>query len=327
MKNNPMVIAHRGASGYRPEHTREAYLLALELGAEALEPDIVVSRDGVPVIRHENELSETTDIAERPEFADRKTTKELAGFRFTGWFVEDFSWDELQTLEARERIPQVRPENTRYTGAGILRLGELIELVHAWTAATGSQITLVIELKHASYFSAIGLDLEPILLKELQDFGWISGVQESRLVIESFELPILKRLKHSGLDAEYIFLLEAEGAPLDEMLAHGTAARPFADFLTETGLRELKNDIDGVSVDKSMILSWSTESGYHSSDLVHRVHQAGLKAYTWTLRPESQFLANPEGNAEEEFRMILDSGVDGVFADYPDLVLNLLDED
>src|SRR5690606_9249545 len=137
------------ASGYRPEHTREAYLLALEMGAHAIEPDIVVSRDGVPIIRHENELSETTDVAEHPEFADRRKTKEFAGYQFTGWFSEDFTWQELQTLGTRERIPDIRPDNDRYAGSQILRLGDLIELVHGWTTATGQAITLVVELKHA----------------------------------------------------------------------------------------------------------------------------------------------------------------------------------
>lgn len=326
MKHQPMVIAHRGASGYRPEHTREAYLLALEMGAHAIEPDIVVSRDGVPIIRHENELSETTDVAEHPEFSDRKKTKELAGYRITGWFAEDFTWQELQILATRERIPDVRPDNDRYAGSSILRLGDLIELVHGWTAATGQAVTLVVELKHASYFRAIGLDLGRIVLDELSDYGWISGAEDSRLVVESFELPILKRLKASGLAAEYVFLVEASGAPLDELLSKGMQARPFADFVTDEGLAELAQVVDGVSVDKNMILSWEPEQDeYLLSNIVERIHAAGLKAYTWTLRPEPQFLCKPNGDAHEEFRLIIETGVDGIFADHPDIALSLLE--
>jgi glycerophosphoryl diester phosphodiesterase len=158
---SPLVIAHRGASGYRPEHTRSAFELAFALGADAVEPDIVASKDGVLVVRHENEISGTTDVASHPEFASRKTTKVIDGVSLTGWFTEDFTWAELSTLRAIERIPQLRQASSSFDRTeGILRLSDLLAIVDTATLAAGRRLVLVAEIKHATYFESIGLPLD-----------------------------------------------------------------------------------------------------------------------------------------------------------------------
>lgn len=163
-----LVIGHRGASGYRPEHTIAAYELAFAQGADAVEPDIVLSRDGVPVVRHENEISGTTDVADRPEFAGRRTTKSIDGESITGWFTEDFTWAELSSLRVRERLARVRPQSAAYDGRfGILRLSDVLRLVD--DAATDSARTAVVELKHATYFDSLGMPLAEIVASELAD--------------------------------------------------------------------------------------------------------------------------------------------------------------
>ena len=187
----PLVIAHRGASGYRPEHTLAAYELAIDLGADAIEPDIVASKDGVLVLRHENDISATTDVADHPEFAGRRTTKTIDGVKRTGWFTEDFDWAELHTLGARERLPKIRKGNVAYAGQGILRLADLIGVLDGADRAVG----MVAELKHASYFDAIGLPLDRLLADELAAAGWAG---DPRLTIESFEPTVLGRVRERG---------------------------------------------------------------------------------------------------------------------------------
>ena len=165
----PLVIGHRGASGYRPEHTRSAYELAIALGADAVEPDLVASRDGVLVLRHENEISGTTDVADRPEFADRRTTKRIEGADVTGWFTEDLTWAELSTLTVRERLPELRPRSAEHDGTGgMLRLSDLLRFLDAADRPVG----LVAEIKHAAYFESIGLPLDALVADELQAAGW-----------------------------------------------------------------------------------------------------------------------------------------------------------
>jgi glycerophosphoryl diester phosphodiesterase len=316
----PIVIAHRGASGYRPEHTAAAYRLAITQGADAVEPDLVSTRDGVLIVRHENEISGTTDVANHREFADRRTTKTIDGIALTGWFTEDFTWSELATLGACERLRQTRPANTRFDGAeGILRLSDLIDLV----AAADRPVVMVAELKHATYFDTIGLPLEANFAAEIA--GW---ARPNNLIVESFEQSALARIQNLDVPGRVTFLAEATGSPGDQF---GPSRRSYADYLTDAGLARLAAEVDGVSVDKSLLFELdAVGSVVGTTDLVERARSAGLETYAWTLRAENQFLeknfqrgprAKEFGHWEREFDMIMRTGVDGIFADQPDLAL------
>jgi glycerophosphoryl diester phosphodiesterase len=316
----PLVIAHRGASGYRPEHTAAAYQLAIQLGADAVEPDLVSTKDGVLVVRHENEISGTTDVAKHPEFADRRTTRTIDGAELTGWFTEDFTWSELATLRACERLRHARPDNTLYDGReGILRLTDLIDLL----GAADRPVLMVAELKHATYFDSIGLPLEANFAAEIS--RWATP---NNLVVESFEQSALVRVQELDVPGRVTFLAEAFGTPADQF---GPGARTFADYLTDAGLARLAAEVDGVSVDKSLLFEFDDDgSVLGTTDLVDRARSTGLETYTWTLRAENQFLeknfrrglrARELGHWEREFAAVMSTGVDGVFADQPDLAL------
>jgi glycerophosphoryl diester phosphodiesterase len=317
------VIAHRGASGYRPEHSSAAYELALNMDVDAVEPDIVATRDGVLVLRHENEISGTTDVASRTEFAARRTTKVIDGQKLTGWFTEDFTWKELSTLRVRERLPKLRGR----AFDGEQRILRLVDLVRMLDDRGG--VGMVAEIKHATYFESIGLPLDELVAAELRAAGWGS---DPRLTVECFETRVLGQLRGRGLEASYVFLLESSGAPADEVAAQGTEAKTFAEYLSSDGLAGLAaSDIDGISVDKRMLLvsdAAGTVTG--TNDLVERTHAAGLTVFCWTLRAENNFLAknfHESGGAKEygawldEFQLIMRTGLDGVFADQPDLAI------
>ena len=317
------LIGHRGAPGHRPEHTASAYRLAFAAGVDAVEPDVVASRDGVLLVRHENEISGTTDVASRPEFAGRRTRKTVDGVEFEGWFAEDFDWAELAMLRARERLPELRPANTAFDGAEpILRLRDVLALIDAASEREGRPIDAVIELKHAQYFSDLGHDLVALLLAELATCGWLD--RPERLVVECFELTPLERLRAAGLPGRLVFLMEREGSPADEVAHLGAEARPFAWYRTDAGLDALRGRVDGISADKADILADADpETG-----LVARAHARGLTVFTWTLRPENAFLDprfrtgdNPAGWGDwsGEWRAILASDLDGVFVDHPEL--------
>lgn len=325
----PLVVAHRGASGWRPEHTESAYRLAAQLGADAIEPDIVATRDGVLVLRHENEISGTTDVAERPEFRERRATKRIDGVELTGWFTEDFTWDELRTLRTRERLPGTRPNGRSFDGLGrILRLRDLLAILDE----TG--LGLVAEVKHATYFDSIGLPLGELVASELARHGWARG---RRLVVEAFEQSVVDDIRARGVEAEWIYLVEAQGAAADLVARFGAKATSYADQVSDAGLARLRESVDGISVDKSMLFNRLAIPGARPrpSDLTARAHAAGLKLFTWTLRPENRFLLPAHrvgktgaewGDWRREWGMVLDQDVDGVFADHPDLVRELLRE-
>ena len=330
----PIVIAHRGASGYRPEHTVAAFLLGIALGADAVEPDLVLSRDGVLVIRHENDVSASTDIAHRPEFADRRTTKIVDGHKLTGWFTEDFDWAELATLRAIEPLPALRARSAAFDGwHPVLRFGDLLALLDA----AARPVRLVAELKHVAYFAALGFDLPRVFAAELAEAGWTA---DPRLTVESFELSALTAVRAAGVTAPAIYLLEASGAPVDAPNV------PYADTLTDAGLQALAvSGIAGISVDKDLILQPDAAGALVATDLVSRAHAAGLAVFCWTLRAENAYLfaenrtaggaggpASGErgefgqyGEWAREFAQLLAAGVDGVFADQPDLVLAVRD--
>lgn len=321
---SPLIIGHRGAPGYRPEHSRSSYDLALALGADAVEPDIVATKDGVLVLRHENEISGTTDVAIRPEFSSLRATKIVDGAEMTGWFTEDFTWDELATLRAKERIPAIRASSASFDGSsGILRLRDLVGILDRASAESGRDIGMVAEIKHATYFENAGLPLDELLASDLAGTRYADG---SGLIVEAFERTVLHQLAARGMRATYIYLLEKKGRPFDAVAALGKDAPKYAESLTDPGLDGLAADqvIDGISVDKSLLFS----SDGSTNDLVERAHARGLTVFTWTLRPENRFLSKPFrsdgppesfGNWEEEFDAILRTGVDGVFCDHPDL--------
>ena len=293
------------------------------MGADAVEPDIVATRDGVLILRHENEISGTTDVASRTEFADRRTTKVIDGHKLTGWFTEDFTWEELSTLRVRERLPKLR--SLAFDGDEcILRLTDLLDLLD-----DRGGVGMVAEIKHATYFESIGLPLDELVAAELSGAGWKS---DPRLTVECFETRVLGQLKIRGIQAQYVFLLESTGAPADEVAAHGRNATTFADYLTPTGLTGLAAaGLHGISVDRRMLLT-TNASGHvtGTNDLVERAHAAGLTVFCWTLRAENHFLApNFRGGVDpaeygawrDEFTLIMRSGLDGVFADQPDLAI------
>lgn len=293
------------------------------MGVDAVEPDIVASRDGVLVLRHENEISGTTDVASRTEFTERRTTKVIDGQKLTGWFTEDFTWAELKTLRVRERLPKLR--GRAFDGEfGILRLTDLLDLLD-----DRGGVGMVAEIKHATYFESIGLPLDELFAAELGSAGWRS---DPRLTVESFETGVLRQLRGRGIDARYVFLLEASGAPADEVAARGRDARTFAEYLTSEGLADLAaSGIHGISVDKRLLLTTDASGQViGTTDLVDRAHAAGLTVFCWTLRAENNFLAKnfrkaggPKeyGTWLDEFRLIMRTGLDGVFADQPDLAI------
>ncbi|MEO8529234.1 MAG: glycerophosphodiester phosphodiesterase family protein [Pseudolysinimonas sp.] len=308
-----LVIGHRGACGYRPEHTRAAYELAIDLGVDAIEPDIVATRDGVLVLRHENEISGTTDVASHPEFVNRRATKTIDGETLTGWFTEDFTWAELATLRTRERLPELRPESARFDGVEpILRLIDLLEILDAGAERTGRPIAIVAEVKHPSYFASIGIPLDGLVAEELR--AWDGG---DRIIVECFEQPLLGQVRAHGVGGRFVYLLEA-----------ADASRLSAEALIALATAVDGVGVDGVSVDKAVLLDAAGPA------LVERAHDAGLSVFTWTLRPENAFLARrhrsagtpaDRGDWRAEFAELLATGVDGVFADHPDLAVEARD--
>jgi glycerophosphoryl diester phosphodiesterase len=329
MSDRPTIIAHRGACGYRPEHSRSAYELAIELGADAIEPDIVSTKDGVLVLRHENEISGTTDVASRPEFRDRRTTKEFGGWRETGWFTEDFTWDELSTLRTRERLPALRPESASHDGEDpILRLEDLIAIIDAAPRPVG----LVAEIKHATYFASIGLPLDALVDDTLGRLGWRS---EDRLTFESFEKQVLRDLRSRGTGGRSVYLMERRGAAADEVVAHGSAAPSYASERTDESLARLATEFDGISVSMGTLMAGVDTVAVDDttpvrSGIVDRAHAAGLDVFAWTLRPENNFLPKPlrrggdvaaHGDWERWFTSAMRTGLDGIFADHTDLAV------
>lgn len=321
------VIAHRGASGHRPEHSLAAYLLASEQGADAVEPDVVLSSDGVPVVRHENEISGTTDVSTRPEFASRRRSRSVDGRMLTGWFTEDFTWEELSTLRTREPHPALRPASAAHDGEGsILRLRDVLAICDR-ARGDGSRPGAVVEIKHAAHFEQRGLDVVAAVADELTAAGWADA--GDRLVIESFEPTALRRMAERMPQARRVLLLERSGVPFDLASAHAAGLGPSlldsTEMLTATGLDRLASEFAGISVDKALLVG----DGARGAELVGAAHERGLVVYTWTLRPEDPFLeqrhrrgrADGLGDWETEFADVFATGVDGVFADHPDLVL------
>ena len=324
--DGPIVIAHRGASGHRPEHTLAAYRLAIEQGADYIEPDLVATRDGVLVARHENEISDTSDVADHPEFADRRSTKTIEGREVTGWFTEDFTLEELKTLRARERLADLR--GTAWDGRfEVPTLQEIIDLlkdVNGAAARKGRAVGICPETKHPSYFAQIGLPLEEPLVEALHRAGW--RTPEDPVLIQSFEVGNLKKL--SGMTRLPLGqLVPAGGRPPD--LARAGDPRTYADLVTPEGLAEIATYAQSVLAHKRLVLPRDTEGGLGPpTALVREAHEAGLLVHVWTLRAENAFLPPSLGKGDDpagigdmggEVHLFLEAGVDGFFTDHPDI--------
>ncbi len=320
----PIVIAHRGASGERPEHTLAAYRRAIEQGADFVEPDLVSTKDGVLVCRHENEISGTTDVATRPEFSSRTTTKTIEGTAVTGWFTEDFTLAELKTLRARERLPRLR--GTAFDGQlEIPTLEEVLALVGAANAQPerrGRPVGLYPETKHPTYFEELGLPLERPLLEALRRHGL--DRPDAPVFIQSFEVGNLRRLARLTR-LPLVQLIDVDGGPWD--LTHGRRAHRYADMLRPEGLRDIAAYARGVGVHKSLVVP--RDGGGRSlppTSLVQDAHAAGILVHVWTLRAENEFLpaelrrgGEPAslGDMAGEATLFLKAGVDGYFTDHP----------
>ena len=307
---SPIVIAHRGASGSRPEHTLAAYDLAIDQGADVIEPDLVPTKDDILVARHENEIGGTTDVAQHAEFAARRTTKTIDGEQVTGWFTEDFTLAELKTLRARERLPQLRSANAAYDGRfAIPTLAEIIALAKRRSAETGRTIGIYPETKHPTYFASIGHPTDAALVHQLHAAGWDSAA--APVFIQSFEVANLRRL-HTMTRIRLIQLMAATGAPAD-----GTHPS-YAAMTTPAGLAAVARYAYGIGPDKAML--WT---GDRPSPLVAQAHAAGLKIHPWTFRAEEPFLpprfrGRPvHAGVRAEIAAALAQGIDGFFTDFP----------
>ncbi len=329
-----IIIGHRGASGYVPEHTLAAYFLAIQQGADFVEPDLVSTRDGVLVARHENEIGGTTDVETHLEFAERRTTKVIDGVSVAGWFTEDFTLAELKTLRARERIAPLRPANARFDGQfEIPTLDEILDLVHGADVVRAHsararhepaprRIGIYPETKHPSYFAGIGLALEAPLLAALNRHGYAD--RDAPIFIQSFEATNLKMLR-GMTELPLVQLVAASGAPFDWAVAGDS--RNYAGMVTRRGLAQLATYADAVGVEKTLVIPRTAQGALGSpTALVDDAHAEGLLVHAWTFRAENHFLPLPLragtdpanlGDLQAELTPYLKAGLDGVFVDQP----------
>ncbi|GAA2883540.1 glycerophosphoryl diester phosphodiesterase [Actinoplanes cyaneus] len=317
-----LVVGHRGASGYRPEHTLASYELAARMGADYMEPDLVSTKDGVLVCRHEPEIGGTTDVASHPEFAARKRTVVLDGVSVTGWWTQDFTLAELKTLRATERIPGTRQHNTLFDGLfEVPTFQEVLDLRKRLVKELGRDIGVFPETKHPSFFRSIGLELETPLVKILRRNGL--DRRGAKVFIQSFEAKNLKTLAdHYRVEVPLVFLTSASGTPFGD-------TRTYADYLTPAGLEELSEYADGLGPDKSQIIPRTADGTLGTpTSLVRDAHRAGLKVIPYTFRAENTFLpaelrtgTDPAayGKAIAEQITFLRTGIDGLFTDQTDI--------
>ena len=306
----PLVIGHRGASGYRPEHTLASYALAIEQGADYIEPDLVMTRDGVLVARHENEISGTTDVAAHPEFAARRRVQVIDDIAFKGWFTEDFTLAELRTLRARERLPLLRPGNTRFDGQfGVPTFAEILDFLSGINATRAKQglaaIGVYPETKHPTHFASIGLALEPPLLATLRE-----GARGAPVFIQSFETGNLRALRKLT-DYPLVLLVEDAG-----------------HVLSPAGLTSIAEYANVLGAYKTLVIPRDAAGNLGApTALVNDAHRAGLAVHCWTFRRENEFLPpalrhgnEPAayGDVEAEIRAHVAAGIDGFFTDQPD---------
>ena len=289
-----VVIAHRGASGERPEHTLESYRVAIEEGADYIEPDLVMTRDGVLIARHENEIGGTTDVAQHPAFAARRRTQVIDGEAFTGWFTEDFTLSEIKTLRARERLGELRPQNRQFDGRfAVPTFDEIMQLVMSANRHPGRNrpVGVYPETKHPAHFAAIGLPQELSLLDTLQRYQYAKP--GSPVFIQSFDPGNLRQLR-SMTRLPLVQLLEHELGDLTRIAQHA----------------------DTIGIAKALA----------TPQAVAAAHAANLRVHVWTFRAENEFLPQDlqvgtdpmaHGRLEAEIRRYLDRGIDGFFVDFP----------
>ncbi|GGS05888.1 glycerophosphoryl diester phosphodiesterase [Streptomyces nojiriensis] len=321
----PTVIGHRGASGYRPEHTIGSYQLALDLGADVVEQDLVPTRDGHLVCRHENEIGGTTDVADHPEFASRRTTKSVDGVAVTGWFTEDFTLAELRTLRAKERIPAVRQRNTLYDGQwAVPTFEEVLRWADREGKRRGRRVWLHVETKHPTYFRGLGLGLEEPLSKLLRRYG--RDGRGAALFLQSFEPSSIQRLSRL-VSAPRVVLLSAAGTrPWDFEVAKDP--RTVADLVKPEGLKWIAGFAQGIGPTMDLILPRDAAGKLGApTTLVKDAHARGLLLHPYTARNENSFLpaeyrkgTDPTayGDALGAFRTYFEQGIDGIFTDNPD---------
>jgi len=327
---HPLVIGHRGASGYVPEHTLASYALAVLQGADYIEPDLVMTKDGHLVARHDNELGLTTDVSRHPEFAERRRTQTVDGVPLTGWFSEDFTLAELKTLRAIERIPQIRPGNARLDGAfEIPTLQEIIDLVKSLQLSQQRRIGLYPETKHPTHFQQLGLAMERPLVRLLLRNGYAN--RKAPVYIQSFEVENLKTL--SRLTSLRLVQLFGSGQPYDQQLIG--SGLTYAQMATPAGLQAIARYAAGVGPEKSYIIPRNAAGNLdpaNATTFVADAHAAGLKVHPYTFRAENNFLptnlrsgSDPQvrGDSETEIRIFLDAGIDGLFIDQPDIAVRV----
>lgn len=319
------MIGHRGASGHRPEHTLAAYELAIAQCADYIEPDLVMTADGVLVARHENEISGTTDVEDHPEFAGRFTTKIVDGRSVSGWFTEDFTLAELKTLRAEERIPSIRPQNTTYDGMfEVPTLEEVLALARSSRTCDGKRVGVYPETKHPTYFDGLGLSMEEPLVEALHDHGYRG--RGAPVFIQSFEVGNLRELD-SMTNLRLVQLVNCSGAPYDFVVAGDD--RTYADLVTPAGLDAVAGYADGIGACKNVLIPRDGGGTLaEPTPVIEDAHQRGLVVHGWTFRAENQFLpaehrssADPNaiGDMAGEVRAFVAAGMDGFFTDHPDL--------
>jgi glycerophosphoryl diester phosphodiesterase len=343
-----IVVAHRGASGYLPEHTLEAYKMAIEMGADYIEPDLVVTKDGVLIARHEPMLSGTTDVANRPEFASRKTTRKVDGVETADWFASDFTLAEIKQLRAKQAMAdRDQSKNGQFQ---VPTLQEVIDLAKKEGAARGKVVGIAPETKHSTFHAALGLPIEDRLVNVLKEAGWADA--SAPVVIQSFEVANLKYL-NTRIDVKLAQLLDAEDVDKDgNIVLNAPYAQPYdfvvvgdkrtyKDLLTKEGLAEVKSYADILAPWKPYILASKQVDQNNDgkaddlngdgkadeqdralaepSSVVKDAHAAGLQVFTWTFRNEPKRLASTfKGDPAAEYKAFYALGVDGLFSDFPD---------
>lgn len=325
----PAVVGHRGASGTWPEHTLEAYRAAIAMGADDIELDLVVSADGVLVVRHESDLARTTDIAARPGLAHRRSTRVVDGEEVTGWFAEDLPLSELRTLRVVERMPGLRPASAAHDGRlPLATLDDVLEMVAAESAARGRSIGVMIELKDAAWSASRGLPLDTALVATLRRHG--VDTPRSRVTVMSFEPTILQQLA-GQVRVPLVQLLDRRDRRPADLAAAGDP-RTFGDLASPAGLALVERYADGVGAHHSLVAAEAPGGrGMRPSTLVADAHREWLTVHVWTLRAENHFLPAPFRRGEEAgerpaahgdlggfVELLLELGVDGLITDQPD---------
>ena len=322
-----LVVGHRGAAGYRPEHTLAAYELAVRQGADFIEPDLVSTSDHVLVCLHDVELSQTTDVADHPELADRRTTKVVNGRSQTGWFAEDLTLAEVKTLRAKERLPQLRPQNTAYDGKyEVPTFAEVLALRASLDEQTGRTVGIYPELKMPTHFREVGLPLEPVFVEQLRAAGLDSAT--APVFVQSFEPTSLRRLKADlGVRARLTFLSSPSGAPYD--LSSSGDPRTYADLNTAAGLAWLSGFVSVVAADQGQVVPRRSDGRLGlATTLPARIRAAGLRLHVYAMRSENTFLpvdyrvgTDPaaDGRATDLDAVFFKAGADALFCDQPDL--------